>query len=110
MRSKQSPSIASVVANLSLSGLPVRRDKASKYFLAPLFLTFAAAASAQPAEKNPRVTQEITLLDPIISTARKVEEDLWKVPESITSVSSDQISSNPLQAVQAVAAHSPNMN
>lgn len=110
MRSKQSPSIASIIANHSLCGLPVQKEKASKYFLAPLFLTFAAAASAQPAEKKPRVTQEITVLDPIIITARKVEEDLSKVPESVTTVSSDQISSNPLQAVQAVAAHSPNMN
>ncbi len=110
MRIKQSPPIKNTVVRSSLNSAVFQKWKAPKYLLPPFFLAFATAASAQPAEKKSRLIQETTVLDPIIITARKVEEDLSQVPETVTTVSSDQIGSNPLQAVQAVAAHSPNMN
>jgi len=52
----------------------------------------------------------VTVLQPIIVTARKTDEDLSKVPESLTVVSRDILQSMPLQPVQAAAQNSPNLH
>ncbi len=52
----------------------------------------------------------MTVLQPIIVTARKTDEDLSKVPESLTVVSRDILQSMPLQPVQAAAQNSPNLH
>lgn len=73
--------------------------------------------SHKRAKRNPRVKpasnvtdSNVTVLQPIIVTARKTNEDLSKVPESLTVVSRDGLQAMPLQPVQAMAQNSPNVH
>ncbi|WP_149743534.1 TonB-dependent receptor [Rhizobium sp. NFACC06-2] len=66
--------------------------------------TAAISANAQEAKE-----QESTILKPIIITARKTEEQIRDVPQSITVVTPDDIESNALDSSGAIAAASPNV-
>lgn len=65
------------------------------------------SAQTKPAETNAEAN--VTALDPIVVTARKTNEDLKKVPESITVVSAEGLMVAPFDPGAAIARNSPNV-
>lgn len=89
-------------SNLMLSGVSA------------IALTFAFSgiepAIAQESQRSSRPeTENTTVLDPIIITARKTDERLQDVPESITVVSPEDLTAAPFASAPAIARNSPNV-
>lgn len=77
--------------------------------LARVSMLAIAATAAVSANAQEATEQESTVLEPIIITARKTEEQMRDVPQSITVVKPEDIESNALDSGGAIAATSPNV-
>lgn len=66
-----------------------------------------ASAQANPIEAS--AADDVTALDPIVVTARKTNEDVKKVPESITVVPQERLTAAPFDPGAAIARNSPNV-
>ncbi|MBX5133382.1 TonB-dependent receptor [Rhizobium lentis] len=77
--------------------------------LARVSMLAIAATAAVPASAQDATEQEATVLEPIVITARKTEEQIRDVPQSITVVKPEDIESNALDSGGAIAATSPNV-
>lgn len=86
----------------------LRHQHSMKYLthvsMLALMATSVVSANAQEAPK-----QEATLLETIVVTGRKTEEQLKDVPQSITVVKPRNIENNALNPSEAIAATSPNV-
>ncbi|MEJ2118811.1 MAG: TonB-dependent receptor plug domain-containing protein [Alphaproteobacteria bacterium] len=69
----------------------------------------AQTASAQTKPIQTNAAAAVTVLDPIVVTARKSNEDLKDVPESITVVAPKSLMTAPFDPGAAVARNSPNV-
>lgn len=78
-------------------------------FLVCVSMLAITATLAAPAIAQEATDQESTVLKPIIITARKTEEQIRDVPQSITVVRPQDIESNALDSSGAIAASSPNV-
>jgi len=97
----------------NLGGQKIKQNKFKKQYdfrcLARVSLLAIVATAAVPANAQEASEQESTVLEPIIITARKTEEQIKDVPQSITVVRSQDIDSNALDPSGAIAAKSPNV-
>ncbi|WP_083265379.1 TonB-dependent receptor [Sinorhizobium alkalisoli] len=66
-------------------------------------------ASAQTKPIQTKAEADVTVLDPIVITARKTNEDLKNVPESITVVPPESLMAAPFDPGAAIARNSPNV-
>lgn len=78
-------------------------------YLACVSMIAVAATAAVPANAQEASEQESTVLEPIVITARKTEEQIKDVPQSITVVRPQDIENNALDPSGAIAAKSPNV-
>lgn len=65
-----------------------------------------------PEQQTPVQTDadaDVTALEPIVVTARKTDEDLKNIPESITVVSPQELEQSPFDPGAAIARNSPNV-
>lgn len=69
----------------------------------------AQTASAQTKPIQTNAEADVTVLDPIVVTARKTSEDLKNVPESITVVPPESLMAAPFDPGAAIARNSPNV-
>lgn len=69
----------------------------------------AQTASAQTKPIQTNAEADVTVLDPIVVTARKTNEDLKNVPESITVVPPESLMAAPFDPGAAIARNSPNV-
>ncbi|MFG1202746.1 TonB-dependent receptor [Xanthobacter aminoxidans] len=79
-----------------------------------LFSGFCCAAVAQTASEQQAPVQanadvDVTVLDQIVVTARKTDENLNAIPESITVVSPEDLMEAPFDPGAAIAHNSPNV-
>lgn len=74
-----------------------------------IMVASAAPAKAQDATVQPKTNQDATVLKPIVVTARKTEEQINNVPQSITVVKPETLENNALDPSGAIAAASPNV-
>jgi len=85
------------------------------YLLATLLASgWACSAEAQTASAQTKPIQtnteaDVTVLDPIVVTSRKTNEDLKNVPESITVVPPESLMAAPFDPGAAIARNSPNV-
>lgn len=92
-----------------------KRSAPPIYFLATCLISgwgHAAAAQTGSVQKKPAETNaqsSVTELDTIVVTARKTNEDLQKVPESITVVSRENLMAAAFDPGSAIARNSPNV-
>jgi iron complex outermembrane receptor protein len=97
----------------NLGGQKIKQNKFKKQYdfrcLARVSLLAIVATAAVPANAQEASEQESTVLEPIIITARKTEEQIKDVPQSITVVRFQDIDSNALDPSGAIAAKSPNV-
>lgn len=98
------------------SGLDGRRSRQNRFHnryqikcLARVSLLSIVATSAIPAHAQEATEQGVTVLEKIVVTGRKTEEQLKDVPQSITVVRPQDIESNALDSSGAIAATSPNV-
>ena len=91
------------------SGQDKLYNKHNMKFLVCVSALAIVAASAVPAIAQEAADQESTVLKPIVVTARKTEEQIRDVPQSITVVKPKDIESNALDSGGAIAAASPNV-
>ncbi|WP_099557576.1 TonB-dependent receptor [Hartmannibacter diazotrophicus] len=66
-----------------------------------------ASEQAEPIQTNAEA--DVTVLDPIVVTARKTSEDLRDVPESVTVVPQESLMAAPFDPGAAIARNSPNV-
>lgn len=99
--------------NSNLSGKPSQQNKVQNQHimkcLARVSMLAIVATSVVPASAQDATEQEATVLEPIVITARKTEEQIRDVPQSITVVKPEDIESNALDSSGAIAAASPNV-
>ncbi|WP_346893881.1 TonB-dependent receptor [uncultured Roseibium sp.] len=69
----------------------------------------AQTASAPTKPVQTGAEADVTALDPVVVTARKTNEDLKNVPESITVVSPESLMAAPFDSGAAIAGNSPNV-
>lgn len=69
----------------------------------------AQTASAQTTPTETSAEGDVTVLDPIVVTSRKTDEDLKDIPESITVVSPESLMATPFDPGAAIARNSPNV-
>ena len=67
------------------------------------------AAAQENARPTGQASDNVTTLDTIIITARKTDERIEDVPESVTVVSSEELSATPFASAPAIARNSPNV-
>ncbi|MFB4374997.1 TonB-dependent receptor [Agrobacterium sp. CR_3] len=85
------------------------QNQYSMKLLVCVWMLAIVATSAIPAIAQEATEQESTILKPIVITARKTEEYIRDVPQSITVVKPEDIESNALDSGGAIAAASPNV-
>ncbi|MEW9310634.1 TonB-dependent receptor [Labrys neptuniae] len=66
-----------------------------------------ASAETKPVQTNAEA--DVIVLDPVVVTARKTNENLQKVPESITVVPPESLTAAPFDPGAAIARNSPNV-
>lgn len=69
----------------------------------------AQTASAQTEPPQTNAEDDVTILDPIVVTARKTSEDLKNVPESTTVAHPESLNAAPFDPGAAIARSSPNV-
>jgi len=85
------------------------RNRYKMNCLARVSMLALMATPAVPANAQEATKQESTILKPIVITARKTEEQIRDVPQSITVVKPKDIDNNALDPSGAIAATSPNV-
>ncbi|RRD20606.1 hypothetical protein ECB98_25490 [Brucellaceae bacterium VT-16-1752] len=96
-------------ADIKPSGQNKFQNQHNMTFLVCVSMLAITATFAAPANAQEATDQESTVLKPIIITARKTEEQVRDVPQSITVVRPQDIESNALDSGGAIAAASPNV-
>ncbi len=91
------------------SGRSILAFQPSTKYLTRVSMIAMVAASAATAQAQEGTEQGSTLLEPIVITARKTEERLKDVPQSITVVKPEDLDKNALDSSGAIAAASPNV-
>ena len=99
-----------------MTDLNNHRLTASPVYLLATFLAsgWGCVAEAQTASEQPMTLEteaaaDVVVLDPVIITVRKTDEDLKNVPESITVVSPENLMDAPFDPGAAIARNSPNV-